>query len=134
MYQKKSVFAFIMINFFKLTKSFKHAGRGIISVYKGEQNFRIHCMAGFLVIIISVFLEITILEWIIVFFLISILLILELINTALEKVIDVIKPRVHEYAADIKDIMAGAVLISAFMCAMGVLIVFIPHILKLFVR
>ena len=123
-----------MINFFKLIKSFKHAGRGIASVYKGEQNFRIHCLAGAFVLIFSVILKISTLEWAIIFFLISILLIMELINTALEKVIDIIKPRVHEYAADIKDILSGAVLVSALMCAIGVLIVFIPHILELFVR
>lgn len=125
---------FLMIDFIKLLRSFKHAKNGIISVFKSEQNFRIHCILSIIVFILAVFFQISYLEFIAIIISVSALLVMEIINTAFEKIIDIIKPRVHQYAADIKDIVAGAVFISALLCFMVVLFVFIPHIIEIFVK
>lgn len=119
-----------MISFSKLFRSFRHAGSGIMETLKTEQNFKIHVLCGILIFIFALFTGISNTEYIAIIISVSILLILEIINTALEKVIDIIKPRVHQYAADIKDILAGAVLLSALSCAIVVLFVFMPYILK----
>jgi diacylglycerol kinase len=55
-------------------------------------------------------------------------LVLELLNSAVERLVDLMKPRLHEYVADIKDLMAGAVLLAAFFSVIvGVLILW-PHV------
>src|SRR3989344_4554868 len=106
-----------MLNFEKLLKSFKNAFRGIYHVFQGEQNFRIHAFLAVLVFILAFIVKVRIGEFITLIISISILLVLEIINTAMEKVIDVIKPRVHHYAAEIKDVLAGAGLVGAIQCA-----------------
>ena len=121
-----------MLNIKKLIKSFRHAFRGLWYVFREEQNFRVHVALGLLVIFLSTFLSLNSLEFVIILLSISGLLFLEIINTAFEKIIDVLKPRVHHYAGIIKDIMAAAVFIGAITCALAVIIIFVPKIVQLF--
>jgi len=59
-------------------------------------------------------------------------LITELTNTVLERVVDILKPRIHPYARLIKDIMAAVVLISCFVAIAVGIIIFWPYIKELF--
>ncbi len=120
-----------MLSFLKLFRSFRHAGRGIIGTLKTEQNFRIHCVLGVCVVIIALFFRVSALEFSIIILSIAILLALEILNTLFEKVIDILKPRVHHYVAEIKDIAAGGVFIAACACAATVILVFTPYIIKM---
>ncbi len=93
--------------------SFNFAVQGIISSLKTERNMKFHYIAAIAVIIISLFFKITKTEFIQLLFAITLVISLELVNTAIERTIDI---HVHEYnpiAKLAKDVAAGAVLIAA---------------------
>jgi|SRR5699024_2416500 len=93
--------------------SFNYAVSGIMASIKSERNMRIHYTVAILVIIISLFFDFTRAEFLILLLSISLVLTLELINTAIESTIDMITKEYHPLAKVAKDISAGAVLISA---------------------
>jgi diacylglycerol kinase len=116
----------------RLIKSFKYALQGLKKVFLEEQNFRIHSIIALLVIILGFYFQIRIWEWIIIILLITIILILEIINSIFERLLDLIKPRIHEYVGDIKDMTATAVLVGAVASVIVGLIIFLPYILAKF--
>lgn len=112
-------------------KSFKYAWRGLSYVVKNERNFRIELSIAFFVIIIAIILEIKLWEFIITLLMISWVLVAELVNTALERVVDILEPKVHPFARLIKDVMAAAVLFSSMMAIVIGLVIFGPYIINL---
>ena len=60
------------------------------------------------------------------------LLILEIINTIFERLLDLLKPRLHQYVKDIKDMTAAAVFISSLAAIIIGLIIFLPPLIQLF--
>lgn len=121
-----------MIHFSQLKKSFAHAWRGAVIVFKGEQNFRIQVVVGLLVIILAAMFQVRWTEFIVLFLLIGAVLGLEMINSILERIVDTFKPRIHPAVRDIKDIMAAAVMTASLAAAIIGLIIFIPYFLALF--
>lgn len=115
----------------KFKSSLKCAIRGLKYVLRNERNFRIELIVAIFVIFSSIILSIKIWEFIVVIFLITWVLITELMNTVVERVVDILEPRVHPFARLIKDIMAGVVLTSSVMSAMVGLIIFLPYIFNL---
>jgi len=112
----------------QLIRSFKNAFKGVKKVFQEERNFRIQIMAAiFIVILMNVFV-LSIVEKSILILLIIAVLVLELFNSILERLVDVFKPRVHTYIKDIKDIAAGAVLLTALGSLFVGVIIFYPHI------
>ncbi len=94
--------------------SFKYAGAGLIYAFKTQRNFRIHSVVGFVAIALSFFLQLTAVEIAIIGLTASAVLTLELLNTALESVVDLtVKQSYHELAKIAKDCAAGAVLVAA---------------------
>ena len=69
---------------------------------------------------------------IIVLLLIVLVLVLELLNTAIEKFVDLVKPRFHGHAEVIKDVMAASVFVSSLGSLLIGLIIFIPYIVEYF--
>jgi diacylglycerol kinase (ATP) len=96
-----------------LIESFNYAVNGIISALKTERNLKIHFAAAAIVIIISLFFDFTRTELLLLVFTITFVLMAELFNTAIERVVDLIVEDFHPLARLAKDIAAGAVLISA---------------------
>lgn len=96
-----------------LIESFNHAVNGIISGLKTERNLKIHFSVAFIVVLISLFCDFTRTELLILIFSISFVLMAELFNTAIERVVDLIKEEYHPLARLAKDVAAGAVLVSA---------------------
>ncbi len=110
--------------------SFKFALAGVINALKEEPNLKFHFIAGLLVIIISLILNISRSDWMIIIFLIGFVISLELTNTAIEAVVDAFTNKEHPGAKLAKDISAGAVLISAITSAILGIIIFWPYLLK----
>ena len=109
-----------------ILKSFPFAIRGIGLVVKGERNAKVHLLATCVILIAGIFFEISISDWYWLAMAVSIVWITESINTAIEKLVDLVSPEYHIIAGNIKDIAAGAVLIaSIFALVIGILI-FIP--------
>lgn len=116
----------------KLIKSFEYAWAGIRSCFKSEPNFRIHVIAGIVAVIFSLLFSISATEWIVVGFCIAFVVTMEMLNTAIEKVCDVIHKEIHPGIKKIKDIAAGAVLVSAVFSLITAAIIFLPKIIMYF--
>ena len=114
-----------------LLMSFQYAGAGIKYAFLTQRNFRIQVSVGTLAISLSLFLKITHVEIAIIMMMSALVIVLELLNTALESVVDLtVKQSYHELAKIAKDCAAGAVLVSALSSvAIGSLILF-PPLLK----
>ncbi|HEY8349343.1 MAG TPA: diacylglycerol kinase [Clostridiales bacterium] len=98
-----------------LIDSFNNAINGIISTIKSERNMKIHIIAAALVLVLSLFYDLTRIEFIIVCMTITIVIICELFNTAIEVLIDTLIGIYHPRAKTVKDTAAGAVLVSALL-------------------
>jgi len=122
-----------IINLKKLGDSFKFAFRGIRLAFS-EQVFRICCLLAILVIILMIVLGLTIQEKAILILVITIVLSLELINSQIEKFLDIIQPNYDNRIKIIKDISAGAVLISAIGALIIGISIFLPYFIKIFDR
>ncbi|NLN14921.1 MAG: phosphatase PAP2 family protein [Tissierellia bacterium] len=96
-----------------LIDSFNYAVSGIIQSIKTEKNMLIHYIIAIGVLGLSLFFDFSRLEFLILLFAIALVLTLEMINTAIEKTIDMITKDYHPLARIVKDIAAGAVLIAA---------------------
>ncbi|MGB4351495.1 MAG: diacylglycerol kinase [Tissierellaceae bacterium] len=93
--------------------SFNYAVSGIILSLKTERNMLIHYIIAILVLGLSLFFDFTRVEFLLLLFAISLVLTLEMINTAIEKTVDMVTKEYHPYARIAKDISAGAVLIAS---------------------
>ena len=97
----------------RLVESFNNAIEGFIYVLKTQRNMRIHFLLALLVIVVGVYINLSFYEIIVLCTIIALVLIAEMINTAIELAIDLMKDTYHPLARMVKDIGAGAVLISA---------------------
>lgn len=108
--------------------SFKYAFNGIAKSFLIESKIRFHSLAAAVVIIAGFILDITYTEWALLVFAIGMVFTAEMINTGIEKIVDLVSPQKHPLAGLIKDLAAGAVLISAITAAIIGLLVFVPKI------
>lgn len=113
-----------------LYKSFSYAFAGIFTCIRKERNMKIHCVCMLLVIIAGLILHLSVTEWCICLILFGLILSLELINTAIESVVDLVTEERMPLAKLAKDTAAGAVLISAIMSAIIGCIIFIPKVVS----
>lgn len=109
-------------------KSLSYALRGLGYVLKNERNFQNEVVAAIIVIVAMIYFRVTEIEMIILFVIIMGVLIMELLNTVMERVVDIVKPQVHPYARLIKDLMAASVLIVAILAVIIGIIIFIPYL------
>lgn len=108
--------------------SFKHAFEGIISALKQEPNLKIHFSIALLVILVSIFLKVSKIDWVIIILLIGIVITLELTNTAIEAIVDEFTERQHPGAKLAKDISSGAVLIISITAVIVGFLLFLPYL------
>lgn len=113
----------------KLIRSFAYAIEGIVHSIKREQNVRIHFMIAIVVICLGFYYHITTTEWLFVLFAIGGMVSLELMNTAIERTVDLVTQQKHPLAKQAKDAAAGAVLIFAIISVIIGCIIFLPKIL-----
>jgi diacylglycerol kinase (ATP) len=103
-----------------LLTSFKYAWAGVSYAFQTQRNFRVHVVVGALAISLSVFLQLKAVEMAVIGLTVGAVLAMELLNTAIESVVDLtVKQNYHELAKIAKDCAAAAVLISSF-AAVGV--------------
>ncbi|MCD4790225.1 MAG: diacylglycerol kinase family protein [Bacteroidales bacterium] len=112
--------------------SFKYAFRGIGFMIQTQHNAWIHLIATIIVVFLGVALKVSLTEWCLLIFAIGIVLSSELFNTSIEFLTDLLSPENQKKAGMLKDIAAGAVLISAITSAIIGLIVFLPRVVHFF--
>lgn len=115
----------------KVAKSFSYAIQGIIHAVKHERNLKIHLGVAVLVILLGLWLSLSKTEWLFVFMAIAGMVSLELVNTAVERVVNLVTREHHPLAKQAKDTAAGAVLIYAILSVIIGLIIFIPKLVKI---
>jgi diacylglycerol kinase len=108
-------------------KSFGFAFNGIKQLFQSEPNARIHLLAAIVAVLMGYFFEITKAEWCWICLAITLVFILEIVNTSIEKLVDLVEPNFNPLAGKIKDLMAGGVLIGAIFAALVGFMVFFPY-------
>ncbi|MBB5173935.1 diacylglycerol kinase family protein [Texcoconibacillus texcoconensis] len=116
----------------RLLNSFRYAGRGLYHAWTTERNIRIHTGAAILVLIAAWLLNVSTVEWLLLLFVIGMVITLEMINTVIERVVDLVSPEKNELAGQAKDVAAGAVLTVATLAVIVGVIIFIPRVITLF--
>ncbi|MFA5769982.1 MAG: diacylglycerol kinase family protein [Patescibacteria group bacterium] len=114
--------------FRKHTISIKNAYNGLVWSLKTQPNYRIHLILSSLSVIAGFYLKISYLEFIIIAFLITVGLVIETINTAIEEATDAIDTKIREDIKIAKDVSAAAMLIYAIGATVIALMIFIPKI------
>lgn len=116
----------------KIIKSFKDAIKGIAFTFQTQRNFRIQVICFIIATAMAFILRLSFTETAVIIFAGGLVLVGEMINTGLEKLVDLIKPEYHPLAGRIKDISAGVVLVSSILAVIIGLIIFLPAIINLF--
>ncbi|MBE9211836.1 diacylglycerol kinase family protein [Plectonema cf. radiosum LEGE 06105] len=112
--------------------SFKYAWAGITYAFQTQRNFRIHLSVCALAIGLSVFLHLKAVEVAVIAVTSGLVLALELLNTAVESVVDLtVEQKYHELAKIAKDCAAGAVLVSALVAVLVAAMLILPPLLEL---
>jgi diacylglycerol kinase len=115
----------------QFAKSISCAMRGLVHVVRNEKNFQNELIIAFVVVLAMVYFEVTRTEAVALVIVIAGVLIMELLNTVVERVVDILKPRIHPYARLIKDLMAAVVLISSIFALVIGFIIFLPYVFAL---
>ena len=116
----------------KFINSFKYPMSGLRYAYKNEQNLAVDVGIALLVLIFGFIFKINKYEWAILVLTIGLVISCELMNTAIEAVVDLVTEEYHPLAKVAKDTAAAAVLIFALVAVVVGLIIFVPKILMLF--
>ena len=110
-------------------KSFSYAFDGLKTAIKNEPNMRIHLFMATFALILGIILNLKILEWLILAFTIFWVISLELLNTVLESLVNLVSPEMSPYAKIAKDVSAACVLLAAILSVIVGFILFLPKIL-----
>jgi diacylglycerol kinase len=112
--------------------SFKYASAGILHTIRSQRNFRIHLVATTLVVAVGAWLGLSLEAWAILSLIVGLVLVTEIVNTAAETLVDLASPDYHPLAKQVKDLVAGAVLVVAVVSVIvGLLILGPPLLAKL---
>jgi diacylglycerol kinase (ATP) len=111
--------------------SFKYAWAGVRYAFVTQRNFRIHTCIGICAVSLGLFLEIPAIEMAVIVMTSAIVMVLELLNTAIESVVDLtVKQSYHELAKIAKDCAAGAVLVSAIAAVLVAACILLPPLVQ----
>ncbi len=110
----------------KEIKSFADAINGLVVFLKTERHAKLHFLAVIIITFAGFYFDINSIEWCIILLCFGLVIGLELLNTAIEKLCDFIHPEKHASIRIIKDISAGAVLFATILSIIIACIIFIP--------
>lgn len=119
--------------FRKIKNSIKYAYFGLRFFLK-ERNIKIHLFFTFLVITLGFLFRVTSLEWIAIIFSITLVLSLEIINTVIEDLTDLVNPEISKKVMVIKDLAAAAVFVAVLGSIVIGLVIFLPYLIKFFLK
>jgi len=119
-----------MFSLKRLINSFRFAFRGFKIIFQEEQSFIIQLAAGLFVFFLMFYLEMTSLERAVLVIVISLILTLEIINTAVERILDVIEPNYDEKIGKIKDLISAAVLCVSLSSVVIAYLIVLPPLFR----
>ena len=109
-------------------QSFKYAFNGLKFFFVNDHNGRVHLFIAILAIGLSFYLHLSSTEWIAILSVISAVFVAEIINSSIEKLADVVSPKIHPKIKIVKDLAAAAVLVAAFLALAVGGIIFLPKL------
>ena len=115
----------------KFIRGFGYAINGVWHAAVTQLNFRVHLVCALIAVYAGYTLHISNDEWLWIIFCIGMVLVAELFNTAIEFLTDLVSPSYHKKAGLVKDMSAGAVLITAIAALTIGLVIFLPKLLAL---
>ena len=118
--------------FKRFLMSWKNSYDGLVYAYKNEQSMLIHAVCTFFTILLGIIFQIKFTEWAIMFIALGFILGMELINTAIEAVVDLVTLEIHPLAKIAKDCGSAATLTATLVAIAISLFVFGPYFLALF--
>jgi diacylglycerol kinase (ATP) len=119
-------------SFRKRLAGFKYAFRGIRLLLCNEHNAWLHCVMGICTVIAGFVLDISTMEWVVIVIVCGCVLAAEALNTAIERLADVVSPEYKEAIRKVKDLSAGGVLLMAIAGAIAGFLIFLPKLMVLF--
>lgn len=120
------------MSFKRFLNSIKYSVEGLIHAYKNEQSLWLHAISTILVLVLGFALQISFNQWAIVIIALVVVLAVELLNTAIEAVVDLVTDKFHPLAKVAKDCGSAAAFVSSIMATIICLFIFIPRIIALF--
>ncbi len=109
--------------------SLEFAIQGLRTVFKEERNMRKHCRVAVLVILLGFFFHLSISEWLWILLVVFLVIVMEIINTTVENIVDLVTNyHFHPLAKKAKDMAAGAVLFTALLAVIVGSFIFLPKI------
>lgn len=115
----------------RLINSFKYSFAGLIYAFKYEQSMTIHILTSIVVVILGIIVKLSLMEWLFCLVIMGLVMATELINTAIEAVVDLTCPEKNDLAKIAKDTASAAVFVFAMVAALSGIILFIPKIIQL---
>ena len=112
--------------------SLQCAFRGSVQIFLFEKNFRLHLIIALIVLIFGIYVHLNALEWVILLGFVCLVFVAEIINSCLERFLDSALPFKNDKTKIIKDMAAGAVLVSSVFSAIAGLIIFLPKFFCIF--
>lgn len=112
-------------------QSFQYAFAGIWHTLKTQRNAQIHVIIALVIFILGLALNITLTEWAIIALTIGFVISVEMLNTATESAMDYVNADFHPHIKVVKDVAAGAVLVSAITAVVIGLLIFGPRLIAL---
>ncbi len=116
-----------LIDFRKLGRSFKFAFSGIKTALQEEQPFRVMLVVAILVIVAMFYFDLPLVHKVVLSVMVFLVLILELVNSVIEKVLDFVCPQYNDKVKVIKNMMAGIVLLASLAAAAVGILIFQPY-------
>lgn len=115
----------------KFTSSVRDCINGFKFININEDNFKREIFLGIIALLISYILKISKFEFIIIIIMIGLVLTCEVINTAIERLVDLVSPNYNKLAGEVKDIMAFSVFLMCIISLIVGFIIFVPKIIVL---
>ncbi|MDN6162254.1 MAG: diacylglycerol kinase family protein, partial [Atopostipes sp.] len=112
--------------------SFRYAFEGIVTAFKEERNMRFHIFSVIGVISLSFFLSLSVAEWLWILLVMFLVVIMEVLNTVIENLTDLVSPDYHPLAKKVKDMAAAVVLLTSFLALLVGGIIFLPKVILLY--
>lgn len=116
----------------RYSDSFRYAFEGVKTTFQEERNMRTHVMAGAVALLLGVFLSLSITEWLWILLASFLVFVMEILNTVIENLVDLVTQEYHPLAKKVKDMAAAAVLSTTIFSVVTGLLIFAPKLLDLF--
>ena len=120
------------MGFKRFLNSIKYSIDGLKYAYGNEQSLRIHAMGSLVILILAIIFKVSFIRWAILIIAIVVVMVIELLNTAIEATVDLITSEIHPLAKIAKDCGSAAGGVAGVMMFIIALVIFLPYIIALF--